>query len=502
VRVVNEVWSVDPRTGQRRRLVAHSTSAQAVEIAVEAATLAGKALVGMGRAARATLLRGVADALHEREEKLIEVADRETGLGLARLGTEFRRTTAQLRLFADVVEDGGYQELIVTRARPELAPPVPELRRMLVPVGPVAIFGASNFPFAFSVLGGDTAAALAAGCPVLFKCHSGHPETSVMTLEAWHQACIELGAPEDALRLVFGRVAGQQLVVHPEVKAASFTGSVDVGRYLHDLAASRPDPIPFYAELAGVNPLVVTEGAAAGRAEEIGRGAAASFTQNGGQFCTKPGLLFVPVGPDGDRVVAAAADFVRGLDPVVLLTAGTRDSYTEGLDALSRHRSVRTLVRVAPSEVASEGEAEGFVGSPALLQVTIDELDRSAIRECFGPVALVVRYAFTDDVVRTLGGLDGALAAAVHSTDDEGELTAELTRAVLPKVGRVVYNGYPTGVAVTAAMTHGGPWPATTNALHSSVGPTATRRFLRPVTYQDAPLDVLPDDLRAALPTG
>ncbi|GAA0977367.1 aldehyde dehydrogenase (NADP(+)) [Acrocarpospora macrocephala] len=495
---MSDVWSLDPRTGRRVQLVAASTSVSRADAAAEAAMGVAGELVRSGRAARALLLRRIAAVVEQRGEKLLEVADRETALGSHRLTGELARTAGQLRLFADVVEDGSYQEAVVTAARTDVEPPVPDLRRMLVPLGPVAVFGAGNFPFAFSVLGGDTTAALAAGCPVVVKCHPGHPETSVLMLEAWRQAAAETGAPEDAVQLVFGTDAGRRLVEHPRIRAVCFTGSLAVGRELHHLAAGRPDPIPFYGELAGVNPLIVTPGAAQQRAEEIGRGAAASFTLNGGQFCTKPGLLFVPAGPDGDRLVAAAAAHVAEMTPVVMLTAQTRRTYQAGLEALLSHPRVTAVARVAdPASGRSDPDYEGgCLATAALLEVSLSDLDRSMLRECFGPAAIVVRYESASRMIDGLAGLEGALAAAVHSTEDETELTAAITEAVLPKVGRVVYNGYPTGVAVTAAMTHGGPWPAASNALHSSVGPSAIRRFLRPVTYQNAPQGVVPEELR------
>ncbi|ABW12536.1 aldehyde dehydrogenase [Parafrankia sp. EAN1pec] len=498
---MSDVWSLDPRTGRRVQLVAASTSVSGVDAAAKAAKGAAGELVRSGRATRALLLRRIAAVVEERADKLLEVADRETALGSPRLPGELARTAGQLHLFADIVEDGSYQEAVITDARTDVEPPVPDLRRLLVPLGPVAVFGASNFPFAFSVLGGDTAAALAAGCPVVVKCHPGHPETSVLMLEAWRQAAAETGVREDAVQLVFGTDAGRQLVEHPHIRAVSFTGSLAVGRELHDLAAGRPDPIPFYGELAGMNPLIVTPGAAQQRAEEIGRGAAASFTLNGGQFCTKPGLLFVPAGPDGDRLIAAAAAYVTKMMPVVMLTAQTRRAYQAGLEALLSHPRVTAVARVAdPAGGTLDPDYEGScLATPALLELSSSDLDRSVLQECFGPVAVVARYESTSRMIDGLADLEGALAAAVHSTKDETELTAAITEAVLPKVGRIVYNGYPTGVAVTAAMTHGGPWPATSNALHSSVGPSAIRRFLRPVTYQNAPQGIVPEELRGRI---
>lgn len=493
---MSDVWSLDPRSGQRVAVVAASTPVTDVDAAAQTASDLADTLLRSGRTARARLLRRVAAVVQERSAELLVVADRETALGMPRLTAELARTTGQLCLFADVVEDGSYQEAVVTQARDDVEPPVPDLRRILIPLGPVAVFGASNFPFAFSVLGGDTAAALSAGCPVIVKCHPGHPETSVLLLQAWRQAAADTGVAEETVQLVFGIEAGRRLVQHPHIRAVSFTGSSAVGRELHDLAAGRPDPIPFYGELAGVNPLIVTTGAARERPEEIGRGVAESFTLSGGQFCTKPGLLFVPVGQDGDRLVAAAAARVAGTAPVAMLTEQTRHDFATGVEALLSHPDVKAVVPPAAPEVHEPDREQGWLATATLLEVASDQLDRAWLRECFGPVAVVVRYESTSRMIDALGRLEGSLAAAVHSSDDETELTEAITQAVLPRVGRIVYNGYPTGVAVTAAMTHGGPWPATSNALHSSVGPSAIRRFLRPVTYQNAPQGVVPEELR------
>jgi NADP-dependent aldehyde dehydrogenase len=492
---VRDVWSIDPRSGQRVRLVCESTSTAEVGEAARAAGRAAGELGRRGRPARALVLRRAAGALEERADRLIGAADRETALGKSRLTAELARTSSQLRLLADVAEDGAYQEAIVTPAQADVDPPVPELRRILIPVGPVLVFAAGNFPFAFSVLGGDTASALAAGCPVVVKCHPGHPETSLLAMEAWRQAAADAGFPGDAVQLVFGDSAGRQLVQDPGIRAVSFTGSLAVGRELHDLAAARPDPVPFYGELSGVNPFVVTAGAARERAEEIGRGVAASFMLNGGQFCTKPGLLFVPAGPDGDRLLGAAATAVAASAQFVMLSAKTRRDYLAGQQMLLSHPGVTTVAQTAGPEEADSYQG-GFLAGAALLEIAIGELNGQVVRECFGPLAVAIRYSDIADVISQLSGLQGALAAAVHGTEPEAGIVAAVTEAVTPKVGRIVYDGYPTGVAVTSAMTHGGPWPATTNALHSSVGSTALRRFLRPVTYQNAPQAILPADLR------
>ncbi|WP_433799941.1 aldehyde dehydrogenase (NADP(+)) [Actinomycetospora sp. CA-084318] len=492
---MNDVWSIDPRSGQRRIAVASSTEPAQADAVAERAHEVGAELLDAGRSVRAEVLRRVAAQLEQRAESLVPTADRETALGSTRLTAELTRTIGQLRLLADATAEGSYQEPVITAPDPDAQPPVPGLRRILIPLGPVLVFGAGNFPLAFSVLGGDTAAAVAAGCPVVFKVHPGHPETSLQTVEAWRAAARETGVPADVVQVVFGDEAARRLIQHRRIRAVSFTGSLAVGRELHDLAMSRPEPIPFYGELAGVNPFVVTKQAARDRGADIGRGVAASFTQGAGQFCTKPGLLFIPEGPGGDRLVEAASRHVAELPPATMLSEGTRLNYQTGLDELTANPQVTT---VAMAGNPSEDVGGGFVAQAALLETSVDKLDPAILRECFGPLSVVVRYQEISDVLAVIEELDGGLAAAIHAAEDETELVATLTRAVLPKVGRVVYDGYPTGVAVSAAMTHGGPWPATTNALHSSIGPSALRRFLRPVTFQNAPAAALPADLQDA----
>ncbi|MFJ9008582.1 aldehyde dehydrogenase (NADP(+)) [Streptomyces canus] len=484
---MNETWSIDARTGERLASVAHDTSVADTDRIAQVAARAATELRATDRSSRSALLRAVATALDVRGDKLIDLADHETALGPARLQGELARTTGQLRFLADAVEAGDYQEATFTEADPTAIPPVPELRRMLIALGPVLVFGAGNFPIAFSVLGGDTASALAAGCPVVFKVHPGHPATSMLALEAWRDACTELGQSERWLQPVFGHEAARLLLQHPVIKAVAFTGSLAVGRELHDLAARRAEPIPFYGELSGVNPLLVTTQAAAERAESIGHGIATSVTQGAGQFCTKPGLVFVPDGADGDRLVQTIAADIAALPALSMLNSSTQSNFTAALQELS----ARTIVVAG----ADPGKPEGAVGA-TLLQTSITEFDPAMQIECFGPSSLVVRYRDVEQVLALLPTLEGGLAAAIHAADAEVELVQAFTDAVLPRVGRVVYNGYPTGVTVSAAMTHGGPWPATTNALHSSIGPGAIRRFLRPVTFQNAPAPVLPADLR------
>ncbi|HVV24513.1 MAG TPA: aldehyde dehydrogenase family protein, partial [Pseudonocardiaceae bacterium] len=357
----------------------------------------------------------------------------------------------------------------------------PDLRRMLVPIGPVAVFGASNFPLAFSVPGGDTASALAAGNPVVVKAHGSHPGTSRLVFEILRDA-----APDGVIGIVFGRAAGERLVTHPVIRAVGFTGSLDGGRALLDAINARPDPIPFYGELSSLNALVVSEHAARERAARIGEGLVASVTGSAGQLCTKPGLVLVPSGADGDAVVAAAAAALTRAEVVPLLNRRIRDSYMADTRGLRQTPGVSTVAHgVAVSD--------GFGVPPLLVTVAADHVADAAFAEYFGPAAVIVRYATTTELTDVIARLPASLTASVHL--GAAEPAPPWLDRLRHTAGRLVFNGYPTGVAVSWAQHHGGPWPAT-NSLFTSVGATAVRRFLRPVTWQDAPATALPDELR------
>jgi NADP-dependent aldehyde dehydrogenase len=436
---------------------------------------------------RASWLRAAADALDAAADELVEIADRETRLGETRLRGEVARTTGQLRLFATVVEEGSYLELIVDDPDPSATPPRPGLRRMLTPVGPVAVFSASNFPFAFSVAGGDTASALAAGCPVIVKAHSGHPELSRRTAQLAAAALEAAGAPAGTLALVEGRDAGNALVQHPVVQAAGFTGSLGGGRALFDLATGRPDPIPFYGELGSLNPVVLTPAAVASRGDALAQGLVGSFTLGVGQFCTKPGVVFVPRGADFEAAVATHLGSAVG-GP--LLTDRITSAFPQGIDHLVADPSVEIVAGVV------RGASD--VAQPIVLATDTSAVaDRpdTLLEECFGPVTLLVRYDGPEDLQRALEAVPGSLTGTVHSEpDDDVDAVLEILQR---KTGRVLFAGWPTGVAVTWSQHHGGPWPATTS-LHTSVGATAIRRFLRPIVFQDAPESLLPPVLRDA----
>jgi NADP-dependent aldehyde dehydrogenase len=475
--------------------VPHAT-AEEVDRLARAARAAAPVLAALPLGKRAELLRAAAAALEAARDELVPLADSETGLGTARLGGELTRTRVQLELFADVVDEGSFHEATIDLADPDALPaPRPDLRRMLIPLGPVAVFSASNFPFAFSVAGGDTASALAAGCPVIVKAHSGHPRLSLRTGEVVRAALEAAGAPEGTLAVIFGTEAGKELVRHRAIQAAGFTGSLSGGRALYDLANSRPDPIPFYGELGSLNPAVITPGAIASRGTEVLQGFVGSFTMGAGQFCTKPGLLFLPKGHGLDDALAAA---VAQASVGPLLNARIHQGYTDVAASLAKVDGVRAVV--APADV----DQPGYRVSPVLLAVAATDLVARAgelLEECFGPAALIIEYGSADELTAALSVLPGALTATLHADPaTEGDLVRALLGHFAAGAGRVIYDGWPTGVAVSWAMQHGGPWPATTNALHTSVGATGIRRWLRPVTYQGVPDEFLPEVLRDANP--
>ena len=468
-----------------------ATAGHALDAAAAAARAAFTTTVASTAAERSAWLTAVADALDAAADELIPLADEESHLGTARLTGELKRTTAQLRLFAVAVIEGSYLEATIDHPDATTTPPRPNLRRMLRPLGPVAVFSASNFPFAFSVAGGDTASALAAGCPVIVKGHSAHPRLSARTAEVVARALAAAGAPDGIFGHVTGRETGVALVQHPEIRAVGFTGSLHGGRALFDLASSRSDPIPFYGELSAVNPVLITTAALEARADELAAGLAASFTLGAGQFCTNPGVVFVPA---GSGFASRVADAVGIPGPVPMLTDGIAAAFASGLAALAAHDGVTVVAGAAAQQHGS--------GSAVVLGTTTDAVlaDPSALlSECFGPATLIVDYSDVDDALTAIRAVGGSLTATVHAEPGE-DLTSVL--AVLTEVaGRVLFAGWPTGVAVSWAQQHGGPWPSTTS-IHTSVGVTALRRFLRPIAFQDAPDAALPAELRDSNPLG
>jgi NADP-dependent aldehyde dehydrogenase len=481
------VLSRDPRTGEVRAQVGFEADTAAVDTAVRAAHATLDALAD--RAKRSALLRAAADGVESRAAELIAAADAETALGEPRLAGELARVAYQFRFFADIVDDGAFLGVVIDEPDPSATPPRPALRRWKVPIGTVAVFAASNFPFAFSVPGGDTASALAAGCPVVVKAHPDHPQTSELAAATIREAAVKVGLPADVLTLIQGYQAGADLVRHPLIAAVGFTGSIPGGRALFDLAAARPSPIPFYGELGSLNPVLVTERAAETRPAEIASGLVASYTLGQGQFCTKPGLVLVPAGPAGDALTRSARETAAEAAPGALLDARMREHFLAGFAARAAAPGVRTLAAAA---AAPTGDAPQAVRA-GLLEVDAANLGGDLLEECFGPVTVLVRYRDAADAETVLSRLGGNLTATLHAESGEPDAAAWLTR-LSRFAGRVIFGGWPTGVAVAPAMTHGGPYPATTTPT-TSVGGTAIDRWLRPVTYQTVPPELLPPEL-------
>lgn len=470
-----------------------------VDTAVRAAHEARGALAD--RAVRAAFLRTAADRLEAAREALVEAADAETALGPVRLTGELARTCYQLRAFAGIVDEGAFLDVVINHPDATATPPVPDLRRHKVPLGVVAVYSASNFPFAFSVPGGDTASALAAGCPVVVKAHPDHPALSELVAKVLRTAAAEHGIPAGVLGLVHGFDAGIELIKHPLITAAGFTGSVRGGRALFDAAAARPVPIPFHGEQGSLNPVVVTEAAAAERAEEIGAGLAGSMTMGVGQFCVKPGLVLAPQGEFGDRLIGSLMDAVSKVEAGVLLDHRMRDNFVAGVTERAKLPEVESPV--TPGAGGEHTVGAGFLTVPAARLAEGGDHDL-LLEECFGPVTVVARYTDDTEARAVLSRLPGNLTATVQLSAGEaaGEgLGVSILAELTPLAGRVLVNAWPTGVAVAPAQHHGGPYPATTSTS-TSVGGTAIERWLRPVVYQNAPEALLPAELRDGNPLG
>ncbi|WP_406144282.1 aldehyde dehydrogenase (NADP(+)) [Streptomyces sp. NBC_01012] len=479
------ITTANPSTGVVTATALQKSTDEEVAAACAQAAQATAELAALGRPFRSALLRRMAAALDAEASEIVAIADQETALGSGRLEGELTRTTYQLRLLADVVDEGGYLEATVDHAAGTPMGPRPDLRRMLVPLGPVAVFGASNFPLAFSVPGGDTASALAAGCAVVVKAHSSHPLTSALCGRILREAADAHGAPAGTLSLIHGTEAGRTLVTDPRITAVAFTGGHTGAAALKAAIATRPVPIPFYGELGGVNPLVITPRAADERGTEIAHGLVDSFTLGGGQFCTKPGLVFVPEGHTGDELVSAVRSRTAASPIPALLNKGIAGSY---------HDSLGRLAPTTQLTLAQAESGEGFRAPPAVAVLDSEQFDPSQVDEVFGPVALLVRY-HPETLNSVIEQLPGALVGTVHGATGDDPVRDSAASVLAARCGRVLFDGYPTGVAVTWAQQHGGPWPATDNQ-HTSVGPAGLRRFLRPLSWQNSPAHLLPPELR------
>ncbi|MFF5229698.1 aldehyde dehydrogenase (NADP(+)) [Dactylosporangium sp. NPDC000521] len=445
-----------------------------LEIALSAAAACAGAAGNATPHERANWLRAAADRLEGDRDRLIELARTETRLDHGRLSGELTRTVFQARLFADELEAGNLTRETADPADPDWGPPPrPALTRRWVAIGPVAVFAASNFPFAFSVFGGDTVSALAAGCPVVVKAHPGHPELSRAVAREVMSALTAAGAPQGTLSLVEGIETGRALVADPRIKAVGFTGSQAGGRALFDIAVGRADPIPFYGELGATNPVVVTPDGWRDRRHEIVAGFAASFTLSAGQFCTKPGVLFVP-GTD---------DFVKSMPEVFpgpMLNPQIEERFHDAVTELAAMPGVAQLWQGPETGDGPRAELYGLSGADALADPS------PLMHECFGPAALLVEYSSLDQLSELLDRLSGTLTATIQAGDSD-DVARTCVAPLAAIAGRVIWNQWPTGVAVTHAQQHGGPWPATTAPLSTSVGTAAIQRFLRPVAFQNFP---------------
>ncbi|MBX3572850.1 MAG: aldehyde dehydrogenase (NADP(+)) [Mesorhizobium sp.] len=483
-------FASDPARGAPARY-AVGTAAE-VDRAVKAAEEAFWSYGYSSRENRAAFLEAIADAMEARAAAITAIGSAETGLPEARLDGERGRTTGQLRLFASHIRDGAYLDRRHDAALPDRKPaPRPDLKLVQRPIGPVGVFGASNFPLAFSTAGGDTASALAAGCPVVVKGHSGHPGTGEIVAEAILEAIEKTGQHPGVFSLVQSnsREAGQSLVAHPLIKAVGFTGSLGGGRALFDIACSRPEPIPFFGELGSVNPVFVLPEAAQARAAEIAKAWAASLTLGVGQFCTNPGVLVIADGAPAERFEEEASAALGATGPATMLTTGIAEAFGRGAAKMAAGNAVRTVTRgvcelrsVAPALFATDGDT--FLANPDLGE------------EVFGPLGMIVRARDAVQMLEIAKGLHGQLTVTLQMDEGDTDLARRMMPVLERKAGRLLANGFPTGVEVVDSMMHGGPYPASTFASATSVGTLAIRRFLRPVSFQNMPEALLPEDLR------
>jgi 2,5-dioxopentanoate dehydrogenase len=497
----NAFQAQDPATGVALEPAFYEASAADAARAVDTAANAFPGYRRRPPAERARFLETIADEIEALGNALIARTSTETGLPAARVTGERGRTCAQLRLFAATVREGSWVDARIDTALPDRHPaPRPDVRRMLKPIGPVVVFGASNFPLAFSTAGGDTASAFAAGCPVIVKAHPAHPGSGELVAGAIVRAAERCGLPPGVFSFVHGGPAiGVALVRHPATAAVGFTGSHAAGRALFDAANSRPHPIPVFAEMSSVNPVFVLPGALKERSEEIAQGLLGSFTLGVGQFCTKPGLVFTLRGPDADAFAEKLARAVRQAAGGTMLTAGILGAFERRRDELTGIDGVSEIAaaRAAGADVATQArpsvastDAAHFLAQPSLAA------------EVFGPFTLVIGCQDADEMLACANALEGQLTATLHGTDADLADAGALIQAAESGAGRVIINGFPTGVEVSPAMSHGGPYPATTDVRFTSVGTAAILRFARPVCYQGFPDVLLPDELKNANPRG
>jgi len=477
----NETYTSDPVTGD-----ADTFTKGTLKMVAEACASAEEAFWSYGysnRKTRAAFLNRIADEIDARGDAITKIGTKETGLPPARLDGERGRTTGQLRLFAEHILDGAYLDRRYDEALPNRQPlPRPDLKMSQRPIGPVAVFGASNFPLAFSTAGGDTAAALAAGCPVVVKGHPAHPGTGEIVAEAISAARGIYDLDPGVFSFIHdgGLEVGQAVVQDPRIKAVGFTGSLRGGRALFDLCAARPEPIPFFGELGSVNPMFLLPGAMAARAAEIGTGWAGSLTMGAGQFCTNPGVAVVLEGPEADAFADATLSALKSTDAQTMLTSGICDAFYSGRDRIGGESSVETLL---------DGTGAARTAVPQLYRASAETFLASDVlaHEVFGPLGVIVVAQDVAQMEHVARSMTGQLTATLHMDESDMELARSLVPVLERKAGRLLANGFPTGVEVADTMVHGGPYPASTNFGATSVGTLSIRRFLRPVCYQNLP---------------
>ena len=489
--------SLDASSGEALPYTFIQATPEEVDAAAQAAAAAYPTYRNLSVVRRAEFLEAIADEIDALGDDFVALVCRETALPAARIQGERSRTSGQMRLFAKVLRRGDFYGARIDRALPDRQPlPRPDLRQYQIGVGPVAVFGASNFPLAFSTAGGDTASALAAGCPVVFKAHSGHMATAECVADAVIRAAEKTGMPKGVFNMIFGGGVGEILVKHPAIQAVGFTGSLKGGRALCDMAAARPQPIPVFAEMSSVNPVIVLPGALQARGVTVAKELAGSVVLGCGQFCTNPGLIIGIRSAEFSEFVAGLADAIGAQPAQTMLNAGTLRSYANGVAQLSGHAKVSRL---------AGNEQAGNQAQPQLFKADVSMLlegDHLLQEEVFGPTTIVVEVADSAELTRALQSMHGQLTATLIAEREDLSAFRDLLPLLEVKAGRVLLNGYPTGVEVCDSMVHGGPYPATSDSRGTSVGTLAIHRFLRPVCYQNYPDEVLPEALQNANPLG
>ena len=491
------VNSVDATTGQALPYDFYQATAQEVDRAACAAAAAYPAYKALSAERRAAFLDAIADELDALDDQFVALVCRETALPAARIAGERGRTSGQMRLFATVLRRGDFYAARIDQAQPERTPlPRPDVRQYRIGLGPVAVFGASNFPLAFSTAGGDTASALAAGCPVVFKAHSGHMATAEQVADAILRAAERTGMPQGVFNMIYGAGVGEALVKHPSIQAVGFTGSLKGGRALCDMAAARPQPIPVFAEMSSINPVIILPQALQVRSATVARELAASVVQGCGQFCTNPGLVIGLRSPAFTAFIEQLVGQINEQPAQTMLNAGTLRSYAKGVSQLAEHALVEHLAGLA--QHGAQAQPQVFRADVRLLL----EGDPVLQEEVFGPTTVVIEVQDAAQLDAAIQSLHGQLTATLIGEPEDLQQFGGLTPLLEQKVGRILINGYPTGVEVCDAMVHGGPYPATSDARGTSVGTLAIDRFLRPVCFQNYPDSLLPEPLKNANPLG